>query len=128
MNIGFLRRLAVTSSRDEIRQKEPSTLRPCLHTERGTRGRAPEDRLKFSELLKAEGRLTLPVEESGGEWTVPISNQQAMERAFARGVVARKEMEKEEVGSRPGEQVAGLVAYKRQTRSLKRLASSGAFS
>ena len=82
----------------------------------------PEDRLNFSELLKAEGRLSLPVEESGGEWAVklPISNQQAMERALARGVVARKDLEAEEGGAYSGEQVAELLKITPQAVDQRR--------
>ena len=84
--------------------KKKRPLYAHVYTEEELMEEHPEDRLKFSELLKAEGRLTLPVEESGGEWAVklPVSNQEAMERAFARGVVARKEMEVEEGGSYSG--------------------------
>ena len=88
-----------------------------VYTEEELMEEHPEDRLKFSELLKAEGRLTLPVEESGGEWAVklPVSNQEAMERALARGVVARKELEVEEGGSYSEEEVSELLNITPQT-------------
>ena len=91
--------------------KKKRPLYAHIYTEEELMEEHPGDRLKFSELLKAEGRLTLPVEENGGKWAVklPVSNQEAMERAFARGVVARKEMEGEEGGSYSEDEAARLL-------------------
>ena len=95
-----------------------------VYTEEELMEEHPEDRLKFSDLLKAEGRLTLPVEESGEEWAVklPVSNQEAMERALARGVVARKELEVEEGGSYSEEDVSKLLNITPQTVDRRRKA------
>jgi hypothetical protein len=63
---------------------------------------------KFAAVLELEGRETV--------------NHQAIARALERGVLARKEMEQEEGGSRSSDQIAELLGITRQAVDQRRKA------